>query len=397
MKKNKAYKFRLYPNKEQIQFIDRTIGCARLIYNKMLSDKIDFYKETKLMLHNTPAQYKSKFEFLKEVDSLALANAQINLETAYNNFFRKAKKEKPTLRKSIKKKLKEGTLHRETRITDLENHPQFKSKKYSSWNYTTNNQKGTIEIIDNKIKLPKIGFINVKQHRGMPDDCIIKSATISKTKTNKYYVSILVEYETQVFKKEIEKVIGLDFSMKELYVDSNGGIANFTRFFRLAQEKLAKEQRILSHRKYESKRYEKQKLKVARVHEKIANQRKDFLHKESKKLADNYDLICIEDLNMRAMSQCLNFGKSVSDNGWGFFTTLLKYKLDDRGKQLLKIDKWFPSSKMCNVCGKVNTSLTLQDREWTCECGTKHDRDVNAAINIYNVGLRTVGITGIAQ
>ena len=392
MKKNKAYKYRLYPNKEQTVLIEKTIGCTRFIYNKMLSDKINHYKDTKLMLKNYPSQYKNEFEFLKEIDSLALANAQLNLNSAYTNFFTKAKKQKPTLRKSIKKKLKEGTLTREIRITDLENHPQFKSKKYSSWSYTTNNQKGTIQIKDNKVKVPKIGFIKLKLHRNIPEDSVIKGATVSKTKTNKYYISILVEYENQVLQKDIEKVIGLDFSMKELYVDSNGNSANFPRFYRKAQEKLAKEQRILSHRKYESKRYEKQKLKVAKVHERIANQRKDFLHKESKKLSDNFDLVCIEDLNMKAMSQCLNFGKSVSDNGWGFFTTILKYKLEDQGKYLYKIDKWFPSSKMCHVCGKINEKLTLEDREWDCECKAHLVRDHNAAINI-----RTVGMTGIAQ
>jgi putative transposase len=371
---NKAYKFRLYPNKEQISFIDRTIGCARFIYNQMLADKIEHYKDTKLMLYNTPAQYKTEFEFLKEVDSLALANAQLNLQEAYNNFFRRVKQGKKEI-----------------------GFPKFKSKKRCNWSYTTNNQKDSIRIENNKIKLPKIGFLKVKLHRNTPEDHIIKSATISKTRTNKYYISILVEYETQVIKKDIEKVIGLDFSMRELYVDSEGNSANFPRYFRLSQEKLAKEQRILSHRKYESKRYEKQRLKVAKVHEHIANQRKDFLHKESKKLSDAYDLICIEDLNMKAMSQCLHFGKSVSDNGWGLFTKLLQYKLEDQGKQLYKIDKWFPSSKMCNVCSSVNDELTLGDREWVCDCGEHLLRDLNAAINIRNFGLRTIGTMGIAQ
>ena len=365
----KSYKINLYPTKEQAELIDKTIGCSRFIYNQMLADKIHHYKDTKLMLYNTPAQYKNEFEFLSEVDSLALANAQLNLQEAYNNFFRRVKQGKKEI-----------------------GFPKFKSKKKCNWSYTTNNQKDSIRIENTKIKLPKIGFIKVKLHRNIPEKHIIKSATISKTRTNKYYISILVEYEIQVFIKDIEKVVGLDFSMKELYVDSEGNSANFPRYFRLSQEKLAKEQRILSHRKYESKRYEKQKVKVAKVHERISNQRKDFLHKESKKLADIYDLICIEDLNIKAMSQCLNFGKSVSDNGWGFFTTVLQYKLEDQGKQLYKIDKWFPSSKMCNVCGSINDELTLADREWVCDCGAKHNRDHNASINI-----RTVGMTGIAQ
>lgn len=374
MKKNKAYKFRLMPNKTQANLIERTIGCARFIYNCMLADKIKHYKDTKQTLKNTPAQYKNEFEFLKEVDSLALANAQMNLETAYSNFFRRVQQGKKEL-----------------------GFPKFKSKKKCSWSYTTNNQKDSIRIENNKIKLPKIGFVKLIQHREIPDDHIMKSVTITKTRTNKYYISILVEYETQVIKKDIEKVIGLDFSMKELYVDSTGYSAKYPRFFRQAQGKLAKEQKKFSHRKPGSKRYEKQRLKVAKVHEHIANQRKDFLHKESHKLADNFDMVCIEDLNMKSMSQCLNFGKSVSDNSWGMFTTYLKYKLEDQGKQLVKIDKWFPSSKMCHICGSIKDDLSLSDREWTCECGTHYDRDHNAAINIRNFGIRTVGMTGIAQ
>jgi len=369
MKKNKAYKFRVYPNKEQQLFFDKTIGCSRFIYNQMLSDKIEHYKSTKLMLKNTPAQYKEKFEWLKEVDSLALANAQQNLNTAYNNFFKRVKQGKKEV-----------------------GFPKFKSKKKCNWSYTTNNQKGTIDIVGKKVKLPKIGLINVKLHRDIPKEHIIKSATISKTRTNQYYISILVEYEKQIFEKEIKNVIGLDFSMKELYVDSEGNSANFPRFFRLTQEKLAKEQKSLSRKLYQSKRYEKQKLKVAKTHEKIANQRKDFLHKESKKLVDSYDMVCIETLNMQAMSQCLNFGKSVMDNGWGMFTTFLHYKLEEQGKRLFKIDKWFPSSKMCSNCGLIKKDLQLSDRVYSCDCGLEIDRDHNAAINI-----KTVGTTGLAQ
>ncbi len=374
MKKNKAYKFRLIPNKIQTDLIERTIGCVRFIYNRMLADKIEYYKKTKCSLKNTPAQYKNEFEFLKEVDSLALANAQMNLETAYSNFFRSIKQGKKDI-----------------------GFPKFKSKKKCKWNYTTNNQKGSIRIENNKIKLPKIGFVKIIQHREIPEDYLLKSVTVTKTRTNKYYISILFEYETQIIKKKIEKAIGLDFSMKSLYVDSNGHSADFPKFFRQSQGKLAKEQRVLSHRKLHSKRYEKQKLKVAKIYEHISNQRKDFLHKESYKLANNYDLICVEDLNMKSMGQCLNFGKSVSDNSWGFFTTILKYKLEDRGKQLFVIDKWFPSSKMCNICGCINKELTLSDRQWSCDCGSIHDRDHNAAINIRNFGIRTVGTTELAQ
>ncbi len=374
MIKNKAYKYRLYPTKDQAQLIDRTIGCARFIYNRMLADKIEHYQNTKKSLSNTPAQYKKEFPFLSEVDSMALCNAQMNLQTAYSNFFRKLKQGK-----------KDAGF------------PKFKSKHKSKWAYTTNCINGNIAISDNKLKLPKLGKVRCMQHRSIPNDCIIKSTTITKTRTGKYYASILVEYETQVSQKEIETVIGLDFSMKDLYVDSNGDSASYPRYFRQAQEELARQQRVFSHRKKGSKRYEKQRIRVAKVYEKIANQRKDFLHKASKILADKYDMVCVEDLDMKAMAQCMNFGKSVSDNGWGYFRQLLKYKLEDQGKQLFVIDKWFPSSKTCSNCGAINENLKLSDRVWICDCGVTHNRDVNAANNIRNFGIITSGLEGIAQ
>jgi len=195
--------------------------------------------------------------------------------------------------------------------------------------------------------------------------------------------------EHRPVQKEVQAVVGLDFSMSALYVDSEEGkTANSPRFYRQALEKLAKEQRILSRRKQGSQRWHKQCLKVAKLHEKIANQRKDFLHKESHKLAKRYDCVVIEDLNMKGMSQALHFGKSVSDQAWGMFTRFLQYKLEDQGKKLIKIDKWFPSSKMCSSCGYIKESLSLSDRIFHCDCGFVADRDWNASINIKNEGLR---------
>ena len=362
---NKAFKFRLYPNKEQQILIVKTFGCVRFIYNKMLEDKINYYKEYKSMLNNTPAQYKQKFEWLKEVDSLALANVQQNLNKAYSNFFRD-------------KKI---------------GFPKFKSKKHSKDSYTTNNQKGTISIIDNNhIKIPKVGTIKFKQHRIVPGDYVIKSATISKSKTDKYYISILTEYEYEIPKLELDKdnSIGLDYSSPNFYVDNQGIKADYPKFYRLSENKLAKEQQKLSHMKFGSNNYLKQKLKVAKVHEKISNQRKDWLHKLSTRLSNRFDYICIEDLNMKNMSQGLHLGKSTMDNGFGMFKEMLTYKLLLKGKQLVKIDKWFPSSKMCNHCGTINNNLTLSDRTWVCECGNIINRDTNAALNIKQMGLSLV-------
>ena len=359
---NKAYKFRLYPTKEQSILIDKTIGCARFIYNQMLSDKIKYYENTKEKLNNTPAQYKKEFEWLKEVDSLALANAQMNLQTAYNNFFRDKKV----------------------------GFPKFKSKKRSRLSYTTNNQKGSINLSeDNKyIKLPKLKQVRIKCHRQIGKDELIKSCTISKTPVGNYYCSILVEYEKEIIQKKPEKVIGLDFSMKELYYSSEGKIANYPKYYRQSLEKLKQEQRKLSRKKKGSKNRNKQRIKVAKIHEHIANQRRDFLHKKSRELVNEFDAICIEDLSMKTMSQCLNLGKSVSDNGWGMFTTFLGYKLAKEGKQLIKIDKWYPSSKTCSLCGSVKTDLKLSERIYNCNnCGISIDRDYNASLNIKRVGM----------
>jgi len=339
----------------------KTFGCTRFIYNQMLADKIKHYEECKEKLNNTPAQYKTEFEWLKEVDSLALCNVQLNLQKAYKNFF-----DSPKV-----------------------GFPKFKSKHKNKHSYTTNNQGNNIRIENKRINLPKIGFVKIKQHREIPEDQIIKSCTISKTPSGKYFVSILVKYEFEQpeFELDFDKILGLDMDMKHLFTDSNGIRAEYPRYYRQALDKLAKESRKLSKCKKGSNNRNKQRIKVAKIHEKIANQRKDFLHKLSHQITNDYDGVCIEDLNMRAMGQCLNLGKSVADNGWGMFTTFLLYKLFDQGKPLIKIDKWFPSSKMCSECGLINDNLILADREWACECGTHHDRDWNAAINIRREGI----------
>ncbi|UNK16898.1 transposase [Paenibacillus sp. N3/727] len=367
---NKAYKFRLYPTQEQEQLLAKTFGSVRFVYNKMLAERKETYEQFKddkeaLMKQKlpTPAKYKSAYPWLKEVDSLALANAQLNLQKAYQNFF-----------------------------SGRAEFPKFKNRK-AKQSYTTNVVNGNIMLLDGYIKLPKLKLMKMKQHREIPSYHIIKSCSVSRTKTGKYYVSILTEYEHQPVPKEVHAVIGLDFSMNGLFVDSNEGkTANYPRFYRQALEKLAKEQRILSHRMKGSNRWHKQRLKVAKLHEKIANGRKDFLHKESHVLAKRYDCVVIEDLSMKGMSQALHFGKSVADNAWGMFTTYLQYKLEEQGKKLIKIDKWFPSSKTCSSCGRKRKSLSLSERTFHCDCGFVADRDWNASINIKNEGLRLLAL-----
>jgi len=367
---NKAYKFRLYPTQEQEQLLAKTFGCVRFVYNKMLAERKETYEQfkddkeaLKKQKFPTPAKYKDEFPFLKEVDSLALANAQINLQNAYKNFF-------------------EGRAE----------FPKFKSRKHKQ-SYTTNMVNGNIALKDSHIKLPKLKLVKIKQHREIPSDYKIKSCTITKTKSGKYYISILTEYEKEIKPVIIQNVVGLDFAMDGLYVESEQGEkANYPRFYRQTLDKLSKEQRVLSKRKKDSARWKKQCLKVAKLHERIANQRKNFLHHKSKELASNYDAVIIEDLNMKAISKALHFGKSVHDNGWGMFTQFLKYKLEEQGKRLIKIDKWFPSSKTCSCCGQTKKSLSLSVRTFHCDCGFVADRDWNASINIKNEGLRLLAL-----
>lgn len=373
---NKAYRFRIYPTIEQETMIRKTFGCVRFIYNQMLAERQKTYEQYKddhaqLKRHRdrTPAGFKTEFEWLREVDSLALCNAELNLKKAFKNFFR------------------------DKRV----GYPKFKSRKNPIHSYTTNNQNGTIRITEEgkQVRVPKLGEIRVKLHRQIPQGYAIKSATISRSGTGKYHISILTEYAVRMepVVPRAEKVMGLDYSSKGLYVDHTGTPAEYPQYLRQMEARLKTEQRTLSRRKKGGSNWQKQKLRVAKLHEKVSNQRKDFLHKESGRLAEAWDAIAIEDLNMQTMSQTLSLGKSTMDNGNGMFRSFLSYKLAERGKPLVRIDKWFPSSRLCGTCGTINKELTLKDRVWICGgCNTTHQRDENAAWNIQVEGIRMLGI-----
>jgi putative transposase len=358
---NKAYRFRLYPNKEQAVLLAKTFGCCRFIYNQMLSDKIEEYKKSGKMKKNTPAMYKKQYPWLKEVDSLALANVQLHLEKAYKNFFRDPKI----------------------------GFPKFKSKHSFQNSYTTNYVNGNIALVDGKIKLPKLGMVCVKRHRMIPETYKLKSVTISQVPSGKYFISILFAYENQVSEcTGMKEVLGIDFAMNGMAVFSDGTRASYPMFYKKAQKKLVHEQRNLSRCKKGSSNYQKQKMKVAKYHEKIRNQRQDFSHKLSRQITNKYDVVCVEDLNMKAMSQCLHFGKGVMDNGYGRFLNMMEYKLSEQGKDLVKVDRFYPSTKRCSQCGNVKKMMLLSERTYHCACGNNMDRDVNAAINIREEGIR---------
>ena len=366
---NKAIKYRLYPTKEQEDMFAKTFGCCRKIWNLMLNDKIEHYRATKEMLQTTPAKYKKQeeYKYLKEVDSLALANVQLHLQTAYKNFFRD-------------KKI---------------GFPKFKSAKHSRKTYTTNNQNGTVSIIGNGVKLPKIGIVKAKIHRQPESDCKIKSATISQDNDGKFYVSILYEFEKTINQVSIsDNVIGLDYKSDGLYTDSNGNICGSPKYYRKSQKKLARLQRQLSRKEKGSNNRNKARLKVARLQKHTANQRLDFLHKKSTEIANQYDVVCVETLDMKNMSnKGFGNGKATLDNGYGLFLTMLEYKLLERGKYFVKVDKWYPSSQLCYCCGKQHKEMkNLLTRQFVCECGYKNDRDINASLNIKKEGLRLLTV-----
>lgn len=371
---NKAIKYRIYPTTEQRVMFTKTFGCCRKVYNLMLADKIEGYKATGKFPTVTPAKYKEDYPYLKEVDSLALANKQMDLQAAFRNRFNKKRKKKSGF-------------------------PKFKSAKHSRKSYTTNNQNGTVAIINNKyIKLPKIGKVKAVIHRIPNDNWTVKSATISLASDGKYYASVLFEFDEieNTYIADKTNAIGLDYASNGLYVDNNGNVGTNHKYYRESYDKLAKEQRKLSRmqgsKKNEDKsnNYIKQLHKVNKIHRHIANQRLDNLHKISTEIANQYDVVCVETLNMKAIAnKKFGNGKATMDNGYGMLLSMLEYKLSDRNKYFVKVDKWFPSSQICHCCGTRHLEMKdLANHKMICDCGLIMNRDQNAAINILNEGLR---------
>lgn len=370
---NRAIKYRAYPTTEQSVMFAKTFGCCRKVYNLMLSDKIESYKSTGKFVTVTPAKYKKDYPYLREVDSLALANKQMDLQEAFRNCFSKSRKKNNGF-------------------------PKFKSAKHTRKSYTTNNQKGTVAITNNSIRLPKIGHVKAIIHRKPDDNWSIKSATVSQESDGKFYISVLFEIADTIntYVADTTNAIGLDYASDGLYVDNNGNVGTNHKYYRESHDKLAKAQRRLSRmqgsRKHEikSKNYIKQLRKLNKIHRHISNQRLDNLHQISTKIANLYDVVCVESLNMKSMSnKGFGNGKATLDNGYGMFLSMLEYKLSERNKYLVKVDKWFPSSQICHCCGEVHPEMkNLTIRTMKCDCGLTISRDQNAAINILREGLR---------
>lgn len=362
---NRAIKYRIYPNDDQRELMMKTFGCCRKVWNLMLADRETAYKHDGSMLKPTPAMYKDEYPYLREVDSLALANVQLDLQDAYKRFF------------TVK-----GA-----------GHPKFKSRKHAKLSYTTNNQKGTVALGDKVIRLPKIGLVRAKLHRMPKTNWMLKAATISMSRDGKFYCSVLFEYDKDIVPvpHPENNAIGLDYKSDGLYASSNGEISGSPKYYRKGQDRLTKAQRKLRHKDKSGNNYRKACIKIAKEHRHIANQRRDSLHKKSAEIANQYDIVCVEELNMRSMAnKGFGNGKATLDNGYGMFLDMLEYKMHDRGKQLIRIDKWFPSSQICSCCGTIHLEVKdLSVRKWVCpDCGTEHDRDINAAINILNEGIR---------
>lgn len=371
---NKAFKFRIYPTREQEILIAKTIGCSRFVFNRFLGEWNDTYKETgKGLTYNSCSaeltKLKKELVWLKEVDSIALQSSLKHLADSYTRFFEKQNKA-----------------------------PRFKSKKNDIQSYTTKGTNNNIAIVGNKVKLPKLGYVRFAKNREVEGR--ILNATIRRNPSGKYFVSILTETEVQPLEKT-ESSIGIDLGITDFAILSDGRKINNNKFTSRVEKKLKREQRKLSRRALnaknngvnllDAKNYQKQKRKVARLHEKVMNQRDDFLNKLTTEIIKNHDIVCIEDLNIKGMLCNYKLAKSISDVSWSAFVSKLEYKAKWYDKTIVKISRWFPSSQICSDCGHREGKKTLEMRNWICPvCQEQHDRDINASKNILAEGLRTL-------
>ena len=372
----KGYKYRIYPNEEQVIQIEKTFGCCRFVYNQLLAKKIDLYKNEQKSMSKTDCNnycnriLKKEYEWLKEVDKFALTNSIYNLDEAYKNFFRR---------------VKQGN--------DKVGFPKFKSKKNHYYSYKTNftNNNIKVDFDNNKVQLPKLKWVKCKLHRKFTGKILF--VTISKTPSNKYFISFNVECEHEILPKN-NNAVGIDLGIKDLLITSDGEVINNEKLTYKYEKKLAKLQRQFARKKKGSNNWNKQRIKIARLHEKITNIRKDNLHKISYTLVKENQFIFSEDLNIKGMVKNHNLAKSIHDCSWYELTRQISYKSEWNERVYKKVDRYYPSSQLCSKCGYKNVNTkNLNVREWICPiCGTHHDRDINASINILNKGLKILNI-----
>ena len=356
-----AYRYRMYPNKAQREYFAKVFGCVRFVYNKMLEDSEKYYEIEGRRLGTNPSSYKDEFPFLREVDSSALSNAKINLDHAYNRFFAKEA-----------------------------NRPVYKSKKDRRCTYTTSMFRNNIRIEGSFIRLPKIKLVKINKHRTFTGT--IKKATVVKTPSEEYYVVVFVETEVEKL-PQLDKKIGIDLGIVNLVTDSNGGVVENVRSYDKYMHKLSRENRRLSRKKKGGNNREKQRLKIARLYRKITDVRMDFLHKVSRRIIDENQIIACENLIINDLMEENPFAKrDIMDSAWSTFVRLLHYKSEWYGRQFVQVDTFYPSSQICSNCGHKNDQIKgVNVKNWVCiKCGAPHQRDINAGKNILQEGERLI-------